>query len=91
MNEDEKFITIPLKITKEDIKILSEELSNCESSAITFFVEEILKKTNSIAKDLMQTISEIQNVNPYCMPHCTKNNEGNLFDDVKLCNKNIER
>lgn len=65
MNDDEKFITVPLKMTKEDVKILSAELSNCESSAITFFLEEILKKTNSITKDLMQTISEIQNVNPY--------------------------
>ncbi len=64
-SDEEIFLTIPLKLTAGDIKILAYEYEQNESSAITFFIERILKQADKVCLKTEQNCMKIINVNPF--------------------------
>lgn len=62
-------ITVPLRLTGEDIQILVEELNDLESSRLRDFIEKILRQTDSVTQKLSRTAREICEANPYSQQH----------------------
>lgn len=58
-------IEINLEITPGDMRILSEELNNCNSIYLQQLVEKILMEVNIQAKELEKLLKEIRETNPF--------------------------
>lgn len=60
-------ITIPLKISPEEIKMLADELNNftSDSSDLAIFIEKILKETNRTIKRNQEIENTIKKINPF--------------------------
>ncbi len=60
-------ITIPLKISPEEIKMLADELNNftSDSSDLAIFIEKILKETNRTIKRNQEIENTINKINPF--------------------------
>nr|WP_180485599.1 hypothetical protein [Treponema socranskii] len=58
-------ITVPIKLTADDIHVLAEELNNCESSPLCRLIENILKSADKVSSDFQKIAEEIKSNNPY--------------------------
>lgn len=72
MSEDEMKITIPLELSVKDIKMLSTELNDMDSSELSIFIEEILKSADRTAENMGETARILNSVNPYSGFNCEK-------------------
>ncbi len=74
MNEcdEEIFLTVPLKLSAGDIRLLAYEYEQNESSKMTFFIEKILREADKICVKTEQNCMKIINANPFSMQR--KNN-----------------
>ena len=61
----EKSITVPLKLTKSDIRSLANELNECPSSLLTDFISATLRMAERTSRELEQTARETLEANPY--------------------------
>lgn len=58
-------ITIPVRLNAGTIKMLASELNNTESSEMSFFIEDILKKTDEYTSKIQKTVQNIIKENPF--------------------------
>ncbi|MBQ9282282.1 MAG: hypothetical protein IJ207_08810 [Treponema sp.] len=72
MNNGEAKITIPLKLSVKDIKMLSSELNDTDNSELSIFIEEILKSADRTARKMGETARNMNSANPYSGFNCTK-------------------
>lgn len=63
MNET---IKIEIELTIQDVKILTEEIENCESEYISQLLTSILQNVERKADNLIETGSKFKNANPFC-------------------------
>ena len=58
-------ITVPIKLTAEDIQVLADELNSCESSPLCRLIEAILKSADKVSSDFEKIAKEVKRNNPY--------------------------
>lgn len=62
MNEK---IIIPIELDVEKVKMLVSELNNIESSEMSIFIEDILRKTNDVSLKMRDVMKDIMKENPF--------------------------
>lgn len=65
MEEDEFLVTIPITLSALDVKIIVNELEELESSTLTTFLQDILKKVEDETVRQIEGCKKIRSVNPY--------------------------
>lgn len=58
-------ITIKLKLTPNEIKLITEEINNTDNSELIFFLEKILKETAIRTQNLEKVLYNFQKINPF--------------------------
>lgn len=68
-------MTIPLRLTKNDIAVLADELNSCESgsSELADILERILKSAHEAGEKQKNIAEEINSENPFSRPKTDKN------------------
>ena len=58
-------MTIKLKLSTEEIKLIAEEINNIDNSELIFFLEKILKEAANKTKNLEKVLDNFQRINPF--------------------------
>ena len=58
-------ITVPVELGKDDIENLAQELEVQESSALSVFIETLLKSAARVLEETQDTVTELCSVNPF--------------------------
>lgn len=67
-------MTVPVRLTKNDIAVLADELNSCDSgsSELAEILERILKSAHETGEKQKDTVEEINSENPFSKPKTDK-------------------
>ncbi len=67
-------MTVPVRLTKNDIAVLADELNSCESgsSELADLIERILKSAHETGEKQKDIAEEINSENPFAKPKIDK-------------------
>lgn len=68
-------MTVPVRLTKNDIAVLADELNSCDSgsSELAEILERILKSAHETGEKQKDIAEEINSENPFSKPKTDKN------------------